>query len=265
MFVIVLENENASTTFGPSSPAPYLAYTLTAAGAYVPNYYGIGHNSLDNYVAMVSGQAPNLTTQADCPVFVNVAPGTPASGGQVLGQGCVYPASVSTVAGQLQAKGLSWKGYMEDMGNNPVRDNGTTCAHPASGNPDQIQQASPTDQYATRHNPFVYFHSIIDNTTNCQAHDVALSQLAGDLNSITATPSLSFITPNLCNDGHDAPCADGSPGGLPAADAFLRHWVPLIQSSAAYRQDGLLIIAFDEAANDSSACCGEQSGVRSHL
>jgi phosphatidylinositol-3-phosphatase len=215
---------------------------------------------LDNYVAMVSGQAPNLVTQADCPVFVNVAPGTPVSGGQVLGQGCVYPASVNTVAGQLQAKGLSWKGYMEDMGNNPVRDNGTTCAHPAIGSPDQTQQASPTDQYATRHNPFVYFHSIIDNATNCQAHDVPLSQLGGDLSSITTTSNLSFITPNLCHDGHDATCADGTPGGLPAADAFLRQWVPVIQSSAAYRRDGLLVIAFDEAANDSSACCGEQSG-----
>ena len=81
----------------------------------------------------------------------------------MLGQGCVYPASVKTVANQLQAKGLSWKGYMEDMGNNPTRDSGTTCAHPAIGTPDQTQQASATDQYATRHNPFVYFHSIIDN------------------------------------------------------------------------------------------------------
>jgi len=178
VFVIMLENENGATTFGPSSPAPYLAHTLTAAGAYVPGYYGIGHNSLDNYIAMVSGQSPNLITQADCPVFMNVTPGTPASAGQVLGQGCVYPASVKTVAGQLQAKGLSWKGYMEDMGNNPTRDNGTTCAHPAIGTPDQTQQASATDQYATRHNPFVYFHSIIDNPRNCSARDVPLSQLS---------------------------------------------------------------------------------------
>jgi len=260
VFVIVLENENAATTFGPSSAAPYLAHTLTAAGAYVPGYYGTGHNSLDNYIAMISGQSPNLVTQADCPDFVNVAPGTPTAAGQVLGQGCVYPSSVKTVAGQLQAQGLSWKGYMEDMGNNPVRDNGTTCAHPAIGTPDQTQQASATDQYATRHNPFVYFHSIIDNATSCNAHDVPLSRLAGDLRSISTTPNLSFITPNLCHDGHDATCANGSPGGLPAADAFLRQWVPVIRSSAAYRRNGLLVIAFDEAASDSTACCNEPTG-----
>jgi phosphatidylinositol-3-phosphatase len=258
--VITLENENAATTFGAGSAAPYLAQTLTAQGAYVPGYYGIGHKSLDNYIAMISGQSPTTVTQADCPVFLDVAPGTGTANGQVLGQGCVYPGAVPTVAGQLQAKGLSWKGYMEDMGNNPVRDHGTACAHPAIGMPDTTQQATATDQYAMRHNPFVYFHSIIDNATNCQAHDVPLTGLANDLKSVEATPNLSFITPNLCHDGHDATCADGSPGGLAAADAFLRHWVPVITASPAYRRSGLLVIAFDKAASDSTACCGEPSG-----
>ena len=61
MFIIVLENESASTTFGPTSPAPYLSKTLTAQGAYLPNYYGTGHDSNDNYISMISGQAPNAS------------------------------------------------------------------------------------------------------------------------------------------------------------------------------------------------------------
>jgi hypothetical protein len=259
VFVIVLENEDAGTTFGPGSAAPYLATTLRSQGAFVPGYYGIGHNSLGNYLAMVSGQAPTLVTQADCPVFADVLPGLPAADGQVLGQGCVYPAAVKTVADQLEAKGLSWKGYMEDMGDDPARDGGTTCAHPAMGSPDTTQQASPADQYATRHNPFVYFHSIIDRPA-CAARDVPLTRLGGDLAQAATTPNLSFITPDLCHDGHDATCADGGPGGLPAADAFLRTWVPRITASPAFRRDGLLVIAFDEAAADSTACCGEQPG-----
>ena len=265
VFLIVLENENAATAFGPGSPAPYLANTLTSAGAFVPGYYGTGHASLDNYVAMISGQSPTLATQADCPVFLNVAPGTPTADGQVLGQGCVYPASVPTVAGQLRAKGLSWKGYMEDMGNNPTRDNGAPAPTRRSAARTRTQQASATDQYATRHNPFVYFHSIIDNPADCPARDVPLTQLATDLATISSTPNLSFITPNLCHDGHDSPCADGSPGGLPAADAFLRQWVPQITASPAFRRDGVLMIAFDEAGSDSSACCGEQSGPNTPL
>jgi hypothetical protein len=264
VFVIVLENEDAATAFGAASPAPYFAHTLTAQGAFVPNYYGIGHNSLDNYLAMVSGQAPTAATQADCPLFADVLPGLPAPDGQVIGQGCVYPASVPTVADQLEAHGLTWKGYMEDMGDDPARDNGTTCAHPALGTPDATQQASATDQYATRHNPFVYFHSIIDRPA-CAQRDLPLSALTGDLASVATTPNLSFITPDLCHDGHDATCADGSPGGLPAADAFLRTWVPRITGSPAYRRDGALAIVFDEAANDASACCGELPGPNTPL
>src|SRR3954452_6254023 len=260
VFVIVLENEDADTTFGPASPTPYLAQTLTAQGAFVPGYYGIGHNSLDNYIAMVSGQAPNIDTQADCPVFTDFLPGTPASDGQVVGQGCVYPASVQTVADQLEARRLSWKGYMEDMGADSARDNGTTCAHPAIGTPDRTQQASPTDQYATRHNPFVYFHSIIDDGAGCAARDAPLTALRADLATTASTPNLSFIVPDLCHDGHDATCADGGPGGLPAADAFMRSWVPRITASPAFRQGGLLAILFDEAESDSSACCDEQPG-----
>jgi hypothetical protein len=259
VFVVVLENEDAATTFAPGSPAPYLATTLRAKGAFVPGYYGIGHNSLDNYLALVSGQAPNVVTQADCPVFTDVLPGLPAADGQVVGQGCVYPASVMTVADQLEAKGLTWKGYMEDMGSDPVRDHGTTCAHPAIGTPDTTQQASATDQYATRHNPFVYFHSIIDRPA-CAARDVPLTALPADLASAARTPNLSFITPDLCHDGHDATCADGGPGGLPAADAFLRTWVPRITGSPAFKRDGVLLITFDEAGSDGSACCGEQPG-----
>jgi hypothetical protein len=134
---MILDNEDAATTFGPSSPAPYLARTLTAAGAFAPGYYGIGHNSLDNrHVRRL-------------PLFVDVLPGTPAADGQVVGQGCVYPPSVETVAGQLQAKGLTWKGYMEDMGADPVRDNGTACPLPQVGTPDRTQQASAADPWRT--------------------------------------------------------------------------------------------------------------------
>jgi len=37
--------------------------------AYVPNLYAIGHQSNDNYIAMISGQAPNIETQSDCQFF----------------------------------------------------------------------------------------------------------------------------------------------------------------------------------------------------
>src|SRR5690349_5439795 len=69
VFVIVLENEPFEVTFSKESLAPYLSRELTQQGALLSNYYAIGHDSLDNYVAMISGQAPNESTQDDCHVF----------------------------------------------------------------------------------------------------------------------------------------------------------------------------------------------------
>jgi phosphatidylinositol-3-phosphatase len=258
VFILMLENESEGTSFGPASKAPYLAHTLTRQGEFLPNYYGIGHNSLDNYIALISGQAPNATTQADCQFYMDVIPGTIGANGQASGVGCVYPSAVQTVANQLDADGLPWKGYMEDMGNAPGE--AKTCSHPALNSQDHTQAARVGDEYATRHDPFVYFHSIIDSPT-CTQNVVPLTLLPSALKKARTTPAYSFITPNLCDDGHDSPCVDGRPGGLVSADAFLRRWVPRITGSAAYKQGGLLIITFDEAStSDSTACCGEQPG-----
>jgi hypothetical protein len=265
VYVIVLENENAATTFGPNSPAPYLAKTLPSQGAYVPDYFGIGHQSNDNYIAMISGQAPNAQTQADCQNFTDFTPGTVGADGQAQGTGCVYPGSVPTVTSQLTAAGYTWRSYNEDMGADPTRE-ASVCAHPGINAGDNTQKATATDQYATRHDPFVYFHSIIDDTTLCDTHVVNLSALPQDLASPGGGANYSFVTPNLCHDGHDAPCANGQPGGLTSADAFLKTWVPRITGTPSFRQDGLLMIIFDEAStSDATSCCGEIPGPGSPL
>ncbi len=263
VFIVVLENQNESTTFGPDTEIPYLADTLKNRGAFIPNYYGIAHESLGNYIAMISGQAPTVENQADCQIYHDVVPALPTSNGQVMGSGCVYPSGAGTVATQLERNGLTWRGYMQDMANSaPAAP--ASCRHPSLNSSDSTQRARPNDQYATRHNPFVYFHGITDLST-CQRNDVDLSHLAPDLRSKSTTPNYAFITPDLCNDGHDATCADGGPGGMPQANTFLRGLVPEIMRSPAYRDHGLLLVTFDEAAGgsgsgDSTACCNEQPG-----
>ena len=217
------------------------------------------------------------------------------------GQGCVYPAAVPTIASQLDAKippnktthVAAWRAYQQDMGNTPTRDGGTVdtsggtdCAHPAIGATDTAEVATPADQYTSRHNPFVWFHSVIDNTAECNANVVPLGtlgtngtpspsgHLAQDLHSERTTPRFGFITPNLCNDGHDGTCAGpnstgGHVGGLTGADQFLHAWMPLILGSPAYRHgDMLVVVTFDEAdlggATAGAACCNESSGPNTH-
>ena len=260
VFVVNLENKGYDETFGPASPAPYLSKTLTAKGQLLTQYYGTAHNSLPNYIAQISGQGPNPQTQGDCQVYSDFAQAGTAAPQQAVGNGCVYPAGVKTVADQLEAKGLTWRGYMEDMG--------TPCRHPAANAPDDTQKAKVGDQYAARHNPFVYFRSITDSPS-CAANDVDLSRLTADLSTVATTRNLTYITPNLCNDAHDSPCVDGRPGGLVTADQWLSTWIPKILASPAYKQDGLLVVTFDEADTESTdgaaACCGEGPGPNSPL
>ena len=277
VFIVVLENEEYRNTFGPKSPAHYLK-SLRRLGAAVPDYYATSHFSLGNYLTLISGQATNPTTNDDCGVFEEfISTGTTADG-QAIGKGCVYPANIPTLVNQLEGAQLTWKAYMEDMGNNPARES-ATCGHPAIGAPDLTQAAEIGDQYATRHNPFVYFHAIID-TPSCKQHVVNLNALASDLRSASTTPNYVFITPNLCHDGHDGgehgQCVNGEPGGLVSADQFLRTWVPQILDSPAYQRDGLLLITLDESeigytydnstkvrtltGGDATACCNEPAG-----
>jgi phosphatidylinositol-3-phosphatase len=277
VFVIMLENQGYAATFGNPSADPYLAQTLPAQGALLERYYATGHLSNDNYISLVSGQPPNAQNQADCPQFDNFSGAIMLSNGVETGTGCVYPAEVPNIGTQLSAAKKTWKGYMEDMGNLPNRET-AACGHPALESEDKTQKAVAGDGYATRHDPFVYFHSVIDNQAYCDKHVVALGSttgampaaalkgetgLATDLATVTKTPGFAFITPDLCDDGHDSPCIN-EPGGataLASIDTFLETWVPKITSSQAFRENGLLEIVFDEAGNsETEACCEEMPG-----
>jgi hypothetical protein len=204
--------------------------------------------------------------------------------GVEAGTGCVYPAEVQNIGTQLSASGKKWKAYMQDMGNDPNRE-AAACGHPALNSKDETQKAEQGDGYATRHDPFVYFHSVIDEQAYCDAHVVALGSpsgampaaalagetgLATDLKRAGHTPALSFITPNLCEDGHDFPCTNQPSGASALADidGFLETWIPKIEASPGYQKGGLIEVAFDESdgpESDSTSCCGEEPGPGSPM
>jgi hypothetical protein len=288
VWIIVLENEGFDTTFGANSLAPFLAKTLPSQGVMLNQYYATGHVSLDNYIAMVSGQSSTVQTHVDCTFYDDFQLTGITPDGQAIGSGCVFPRQIKTVADQLKAAGKTWKGYMEDMGKNPLREQ-ATCGQPlitinnvtqvALNQVDGTQGAEAFpggDQYAARHNPFVYFHSLIDSG-ECAKHVVNFNQLQTDLAFESTTPNFSFITPNLCHDGHDgngttSKCKNTvEPGGLVSTNTFLQQTVPMIMNSPAYKEDGLIIVTFDEAglafdgANsqitaEGISCCGQQPG-----
>ena len=118
---------------------------------------------------------------------------------------------------QLTNSGVTWRAYMEGMSNG--------CFN--SGYP-----------YALKHNPFAYYGS------TCPANVVPFSGFARDMGQ-PDVPSFVWITPGLCNDGHDCSTA--------VADAFLARTVPQILATDAWRQGGVLFITWDEGEDSSNS------------
>lgn len=259
VFVIALGEQGYEAAFGSGSEAPYLAKTLRQQGELVGDYYGVASGQLANEIALVSGQGPTSQTASDCPVYEALAPGSTGPEGQILGNGCVYPIDALTVGDQLTAAGDTWKAYVQGLGEGSAASSQGKCPNPALGAADPHSAPSAGDPYVTWRDPFLYFRSTIEGV-GCAEENVGIGQLAKDLESAASTPSLSYISPDVCEDGDPLPCAAGSPTGLPAAEGFLRKIVPEIEASAAYREGGLIAITFDQAPQsgphaDSTGCC----------
>ncbi len=298
VWLIILENKSYDATFTGLNRNTYLWRTLPSQGVLLKNYFGTGHFSFDNYISLVSGQATQADTQVDCPYFDHFSGHVDTSGslrrnpnyGQMTSaqganaaagsNGCVYPSSVKTLFDQLDAAHVSWKGYAQDLGypdpapprhSAGIRFCGAPYTSPgptgstAQPNP---STATATDQYLPKHFPFAWFTSLVRSGRCNRAHIASLFDpsrgLFHDLRRKANTPAFSWITPNMCSDGHDAVChgnnlsggfsRPGRPkaprnytGGLYAADLFLRQVVPAIERSPAFRDGGLIDITFDEA------------------
>jgi hypothetical protein len=131
---------------------------------------------------------------------------------------------------ELTKAGVSWKAYMEGF-------TGDCFSSPYP--------------YALKHNPFAYYGG------DCPANVVPMSALTADLK--VQTPQLAWITPGMCNDGHDC--------GIARADRWLSQAVPEIMSSKAWQQGGVLFITWDEGSGEDTrvALLVVARNVRGHL
>jgi hypothetical protein len=129
---------------------------------------------------------------------------------------------------QLESADISWRAYMEDM-------------------PSPCFTGAQADGYAKKHDPFVYFDDIVNDPSRC-SNLVPFSRLGGDAAS-GALPDFIWITPNLCNDGHDCSTA--------AADSWLAVHIPALLKSLG--RGGILFLTWDEGEG-TAGCCGTAAG-----
>lgn len=251
VWLIVLADRGSDTLFDPAGAASYLNRTLVPKGALLTHYFGVTSGALANGIALVSGQGPNAATQANCPSFADLAPGTLGKDDQAAGDGCGYSTDVFSVADLVAAQGKSWRAYAGALDATDGAAAPATCPKPAAG------AAFPLARM-----PFLAFHTIIDDPS-CAERIVGLDRLAGDLKSAKDAPAFSYLVPSDCESGSDTPCRDGAPAGLGPADGFLKRVVPQIQASPAYKDGGAIVILADQAPGgdgaDRSSCCTDRS------
>jgi phosphoesterase family protein len=243
VFVISLASPGYEAAFGAATQMPYLAKTLRPEGELLSDYSLLESAGLPNDIAVISGQPPNSSTRANCSTYIEFPHNIrPDKQGVIPGSGCVYPVETLTIADQLSSGGFQWNAYMDGMlGATGKPEN---CVHPESEAIDHPALGG----YATRQNPFAYFNSLLQLGA-CASSDLPLSELPTALAKVSTTPNYSFIAPDPCDAGVIGQCPAGTPNGAVSADAFLEQCVPKILASPAYKQDGLLILTFDETTS----------------
>jgi hypothetical protein len=219
VFVIVLEN-HVWSDFNNSTDAPFLNLTLLPMAAYGGQYYNPAgvHPSEPNYLWLEAGT--NFGIFDDNDPAVN------------------HQNTTNHLVAQLRAAGITWKTYQEDIGGDVV-------------------PLTAINDYVPRHNPFVFFDDVTGTNDPNNAYGLAhirpFSELAGDLTN-QAVARYNFITPNLCDDGHDT-CAP-TYNSIRQTDDWLASVVPEILNAAAYTNAGTLFITWDEGENGSDGPVG---------
>ena len=238
VFLIALSTPSYRDAFGKGSVATYLTHTLVEDGTELSGYRTLpGSSELADELAMVSGQAPTPDTRGGCATYAEFPSSAKvAANGDTSGNGCIYPDNALTIGDQVTSSGSFWGAYIDAMGRTP-------CVHPNTGTADDAALPGAGAGYDTRHNPFIYFHSLLD-LGDCQTDDQALTKLPAALRSESNTPEFTFVAPDICADAATTTCPGDAPVGLAAEDAFLKAWVPKIRASAAYKQNGALLIVF---------------------
>jgi hypothetical protein len=244
VFVIAMENHNFTQPATVSYPqqllgnpaAPFLNSLITpgnpnaAQVSFATQYFNVGtgvHPSEPNYIWAEAGTGFGVATDAD--------PSTTA--------GNLFAAPHLTA--QLNAAGIPWKDYQEDLEYTTTPAASAIGASSTSVNP---YYGTAAYFYAAKHNPMAFF-------TDTQTQNVyPLTNLFADLTN-NNVGRYNWITPNMYNDMHSALSGGftyhgvgyaGDQAAIAENDNFLATIIPTIMASPAYQSNGVIILRWDE-------------------
>ena len=253
VFVIALENHDFTQPASDTSPkpiagnvaAPFINSLITPGNAdaanvsYATNYTNSGtavHPSEPNYIWAEAGTNYNVATNATI-----VGDNDPSAASKNIFS------STPHLTGLMNMTGVSWKNYQEDY---QISGRGatSTASGTLAGGATNSYNGSTLYSYAAKHDPMAFF-------TDTSTQNLApISQLSSDLTG-NSIGRYNWITPNLYNDMHTALSTGftyhgthyiGDQAAIAQGDNFLSIVVPLIEASAAFQNNGAIVIWNDE-------------------
>lgn len=260
IFLIIEENKGYGKIIGDRSAAPNINRLAEEYGA-ATQFYAEVHPSEGNYVAILGGDTFGI--HDDDAYYCKPKLQDPWCGASGRADYVDHTISSPSLVDQLEAKGLTWKAYMESIptpGSGAVR--WPTADDPISGTPAEI--------YAVKHNGFMNFKRVQDDPRRA-AKIVGFDVLERDLKS-GQLPNYAHIVPNQCDDMHGRDRGTHTPEDcrksnsealIKRADKMVGDLVDEIMHSAVWKTPGntAIVITFDE--NDGAersaktqGCCG---------
>jgi hypothetical protein len=251
---IMMENQSYHTIIG--NPLAPQINALADRYGLATSYFGATHPSEPNYMANIAGSF--FGVQDDNQFYCTPAMATtdPHCGGTTVD----HTVSAPTLADQLTAAGMSWRGYFQSLP--PIPPSGVIMTGPSANGPYTFKWPSNFNAlYASKHNPFVNF----TGTQTALASMVPDTQLATDL----ATGNLanfSLIVPDQCHDMHGTgPCPDLN-GLIASGDTYVGNTVAEIMASPTWQEGrNAIVITWDEddfsdIGQPGTGCCGADPG-----
>jgi hypothetical protein len=239
---------------------------LSAQTSYTSTYYNATanespvqfvHPSEANYIWSEAGSSFGVTT--DNPPYTST--GSPEN----------VQSTTQHLSGLLQQANIAWKGYVEDTDINAStgaalpQSQWTVPLNSSSGTISGVNAYNGSNQYSylVNHDPQVFFTDTNGGydtgTSNSEvSHYAPLQQLQTDLNNNTVA-RYNWITPDEFNDMH-TPLPNGftyhgtqwtgDSAAIAQGDNFLSIVIPQIMSSAAYGNNGVIVLWWDETEPD---------------
>ncbi len=251
---IMMENTSYSTIIG-NPVAPQLNALANAYGL-ATNYFGVTHPSEPNYMASIAGS--NFGVQDDNQFYCT--PALASTDPHCFGTTVNHTVAAPTLADQLTAAGMTWRGYFQNLP--PIPSSGLITTGPDANGPYSFKWPSNAIAlYASKHNPFLNF----TGTQGALANMVPDTHLATDL-AARKLPNFSLVVPDQCHDMHGTGTCSDPNGLISAGDTYAGSIVREIMNSPVWDQGtNAIVITWDEddfsdEGQPGTGCCGFDPG-----